>query len=149
MLSPGEARVERARAVAAGRAKRLHPLARDPLDAGTGLHDGGARARLVDDLRSTSTGRFGGVRVRREEVYGRRAHRRAPRAPRVGAQDGAVRQEVGGHPAGDGRVDAEPTPAPGHTEGADHDEHAPLVGRGVAPTRAADEHAQPGSCRRA
>lgn len=39
------------------------------LEAETGLHDGAARARLVDELWATSTGHSGGARMRREDAY--------------------------------------------------------------------------------
>jgi hypothetical protein len=68
-LSIDEVLVERARAVAAGRGKSLNQLVRDLLEAETGLHDGEARARILDDLWRNSTGRSGGVRIRREEAY--------------------------------------------------------------------------------
>ena len=68
-LSIDEALAERARAVAAGRGKSLNQLVRDLLEAETGLHDGEARARILDDLWSTSTGHSGGVRIRREDAY--------------------------------------------------------------------------------
>lgn len=60
---------ERARAVAAGRGKSLNQLVRDLLEAETGLHDGEACARILDDLWSTSTGHSGGARIRREDAY--------------------------------------------------------------------------------
>lgn len=68
-LSIDEALAERARAVAAGRGKSLNQLVRDLLEAETGLHDGEARARILDDLWSTATGHSGGVRIRREDAY--------------------------------------------------------------------------------
>lgn len=68
-LSIDEALAERARAVAAGRGKSLNQLVRDLLEAETGLHDGAARAQLLDELWATSTGHSGGVRIRREDAY--------------------------------------------------------------------------------
>ena len=68
-LSIDEALAERARAVAAGRGKSLNQLVRDLLEAETGIHDGAARARVLDELWATSTGHSGGVRIRREDAY--------------------------------------------------------------------------------
>lgn len=68
-LSIDDTLVERARAVAAGRGKSLNQLVRELLEAETGLHDGEARARVLEDLWNTSTGRSGGVRIRREDAY--------------------------------------------------------------------------------
>jgi hypothetical protein len=60
---------ERARAVGAGRGKSLDELVRDLLEAETGIHDGAARACVLDELWATSTGHSGGVRFRREDGY--------------------------------------------------------------------------------
>ncbi len=68
-LSIDEALLERARAVAAGRGKSLNQLVRDLLQAETGMHDGEARARMLDELWASSTGRSGGVRIRRDDAY--------------------------------------------------------------------------------
>ncbi len=68
-LSIDEALADRARAVAAGRGKSLNQLVRDLLEAETGIHDGAARARVLDDLWASSTGRSGGERIRREDAY--------------------------------------------------------------------------------
>lgn len=68
-LSIDEALLERARAVAAGRGKSLNQLVRDLLQAETGMHDGEARARTLDELWASSTGRSGGVRIRRDDAY--------------------------------------------------------------------------------
>lgn len=68
-LSIDEALLERARSVAAGRGKSLNQLVRDLLEAETGTHDGAAKAVLLDELWATSTGRSGGVRIRREDAY--------------------------------------------------------------------------------
>lgn len=68
-LSIDEALVARARAVAAGRGKSLNQLIRDLLESETGLHDGVARARLLDELWASSTGHSGGVQIRREDAY--------------------------------------------------------------------------------
>lgn len=68
-LSIDEALVERARAVAAGRGESLNQLVRELLEAETGLHGGAARARVLDELWATSTGRSGGAPVRREHAY--------------------------------------------------------------------------------
>ena len=68
-LSIDEALVERARAVAAGRGKSLNQLVRDLLEAETGIHDGTARARVLDELWAASTGHSGGEPFRREEAY--------------------------------------------------------------------------------
>lgn len=68
-LSIDEALLERARAVAAGRGKSLNQLVRDLLQAETGMHDGEARARMLDELWASSTGRSEGVRIRRDDAY--------------------------------------------------------------------------------
>lgn len=68
-LSIDEALVERARAVAAGRGKSLNQLVRDLLEAETGSRDGEARVERLDELWSSSPGRSGGVRFRREDAY--------------------------------------------------------------------------------
>jgi hypothetical protein len=68
-LSIDEALAERARAVAAGRGKSLNQLVRDLLEAETGIHDGAARARVLDELWATSTGHSGGARIHREDAY--------------------------------------------------------------------------------
>lgn len=67
-LSIDDALVERARRVAAGRGKSLNQLVRDLLEAETGLHDGAARARVLDELWAASTGHSGGVSMRREDA---------------------------------------------------------------------------------
>lgn len=68
-LSIDDVLVERARLVAAGRGKSLNQLVRDLLEAETGLHDGAARARVLDELWAASTGHSGGVKIRREDAY--------------------------------------------------------------------------------
>ena len=68
-LSIDEALAERARAVAAGRGKSLNQLVRDLLEAETGMHDGVARARLLDALWASSSGHSGGARIRRDDAY--------------------------------------------------------------------------------
>ncbi len=68
-LSIDEALAERARAVAAGRGKSLNQLVRDLLEAETGVHNGAARAQVLDELWASSTGRSGGVRIRRDDAY--------------------------------------------------------------------------------
>ena len=68
-LSIDEELAERARAVAAGRGKSLNQLVRELLEAETGIHDGAARARVLDELWATSTGHSGGMRIRREDAY--------------------------------------------------------------------------------
>ena len=68
-LSIDEELVERARAVAVGRGKSLNQLVRDLLENETGRHDGEGRARLLDELWGTSSGRSGGERFRREDAY--------------------------------------------------------------------------------
>lgn len=68
-LSIDDDLVERARAVAAGRGKSLNQLVREFLEAETGMHDGEARARLLDELWATSSGRSGGIRISREDAY--------------------------------------------------------------------------------
>jgi hypothetical protein len=68
-LSIDPALAERARAVAAGRGKSRNQLVRELLEAETGLHDGGSRARVTDELWATSTGHSGGMHIRREDAY--------------------------------------------------------------------------------
>lgn len=68
-LSIDEELVERARAIAAGRGKSLNQLVRELLENETGRHDGEGRARLLDELWASSSGRSGGERFRREDVY--------------------------------------------------------------------------------
>ena len=68
-LSIDEELAERARAVAAGRGKSLNQLVRDLLENETGRHDGEGRARVLDELWSTSAGRSGGERFHREDAY--------------------------------------------------------------------------------
>lgn len=53
-LSIDEALAARARAVAAGRGKSLDQLVRDLLEAETGIHDGAAPARVLDERWATS-----------------------------------------------------------------------------------------------
>lgn len=68
-LSIDEALVERARDLAAGRGKSLNQLIRELLEAETGLSDGEARAQALQALWARSSGRSGGVRIRREDAY--------------------------------------------------------------------------------
>jgi ClpP class serine protease len=67
-LSIDETLAERARAVAAGRGKSLNQFVRELLEAETGLHDGAARARQLDELWASSPGRSAGRRIRREDA---------------------------------------------------------------------------------
>lgn len=68
-LSIDDALLERARVVAASRGKSLQQLVRDLLEAEAGLHDGAARARVLDELWTTSTGHSGGAGIRRDDAY--------------------------------------------------------------------------------
>jgi len=68
-LSLDKELAERARAVAAGRGKSLNQLVRDLLEAETGMHGGPGRVRALEELWAGSSGRSGGVRIRREEAY--------------------------------------------------------------------------------
>jgi hypothetical protein len=61
--------LERARKVAAGRGKSLNQMVRELLEIETGRHDGVERVRALEELWSTSAGRSGGARFRREDTY--------------------------------------------------------------------------------
>jgi len=64
--------VAQARRLAVRRGTSLNQMVRDFLEVETGLHDGEAAVRELEELWATSAGRSGGARFNREETYAER-----------------------------------------------------------------------------